>query len=200
MEACTRSGRIIESVVCLIFAGSCGTFAVNLSKWSSKGRWPRVILAVRSLILSGWPAVVAATPVWKFPKASMEPLVTTTLSLFLLAAFIARYGPSTRRLELSMFAAVGLMALALAFGPWTTGSPELVPAGRLCEPIARMLYPSEDANMLYSRRNQIQADVYLGVVLGAWFLAIGSARISRWCIPSETEHASHEWGGEPCPS
>jgi hypothetical protein len=144
--------------------------------------------------------VAGAALVWKFPKDSMEPLVTLTLLLFGFAAMLARYGPSSHRLEAWTFATVGLIGLAVAFGPWTSGPLNLVPAGRLCEPIAQWLYPSEDAGMLFNRRNQIQPDVYLAVVLGAWALAVGSARVARCLRAPVWSSVSPVPRGEPCPS
>jgi hypothetical protein len=130
----------------------------------------------------------------------MEPLVTLTLLLFLFAAMLARYGPSTRRPEAFAFTTVGLIGLAAAFGPWTSGPLNLVPASRLCETIAQWLYPSEDANALFYRRAEIQPDVYLAVVLGAWLLAVVSARAACCFRAPAWSSVSPVLRGEPCPN
>src|SRR5262245_13843636 len=100
-----------------------------ISRASRLDRWSRAFVAAKGLTLSGWPVVAGTVLVWKFPKDAMEPLVTLTLLLFGLAAMLARYGPSMRRVEAYTFATVGLFSLAVAFGPWTSGPLNIVPAG-----------------------------------------------------------------------
>jgi hypothetical protein len=204
-----RLEYIFESIACLLFGALCGGVAVGLSR--SSDEHSRMYALVRRIVFSVWPwigaAIVAPTLCggkWEMPDEVISPPVTAALLLFGLAAMMAWFGPSVDRFAYGVFSTVGVVYLAVAFGPWSVGLRDWFPGRRMAARLAHDFFSTESASAPFATGRDVAITAFsiLVQVLFAWLLALSATRLALLFQTHslKTKSVSTAPKGEPCPS
>jgi hypothetical protein len=196
-----------EAAACLLFGAACGGVALGLSE--SVTDHGSLYALVRRIVFAIWLPIGAAlvgaslgTGLWESPHEVISPAITAALLLFGLAAMMARFGPNADRFAYGVFAAVGIIYLATAFGPWSTGLRDWLPGRWLVEQASAWFPEEGKAPYGHGRDDAIAAFSVLGQVIFAWLAALLASRLALLIRSSIHRFVTVPTSpkGESCPS